>query len=641
MPDIKQHIAAARKVYETYWDSYTKGDPEIFATTLDETYEMIGTSETEVCHTKTEGIEFLKAQIAEIVGKAELRNRQVKVVPVDQLVLINEHSDIYVLSEGDWILYSKIRISTWLRKTERGWKVVQQHGSLPDMRVQEGETMAIKKINRENLELRDAIKRRTLELEQKNRELEIETALERVRTAAMAMKKPADLLDVCQIISEQLEKLNVGNIRNTQLAIIDEARKNYANYQYFNAYSKRVFEETNFEDNRASNAMVREMQKSANSFFIGSIQGEDLQEFREWRKKDDQFPDPLLDETPAMYYYFYSIGKGGLGLTTYQEISGESLEIFKRFHKIFTLAYRRFIDIQQAEAQAFQARQDLIAIKTARQNAEKALNELQATQTQLIHAEKMASLGELTAGIAHEIQNPLNFVNNFSELSTELIDEMKQELAAGSKQSAVEISDDIKQNLEKILHHGKRADGIVKGMLQHSRMGSGHKELTDINELADEYLRLAYHGLRAKDKTFNADFKLEADEQLPKVNVVPQDIGRVLLNLINNAFHAVSVKSLPKADETYKPQVIISTSISHLEGGLRGVLISVRDNGPGIPDEIKDKIFQPFFTTKPTGEGTGLGLSLSYDIVTKGHDGDIRIESTEGKGTTVNLMLPL
>ncbi len=271
----------------------------------------------------------------------------------------------------------------------------------------------------------------------------------------------------------------------------------------------------------------------------------------------------------------------------------------------------------------------------------KSMEELKAAQKQLIHAEKMASLGELTAGIAHEIQNPLNFVNNFSELSAELIEEMKQELAVGSQQSAVEISDDIKQNLEKILHHGKRADGIVKGMLQHSRITSGQKELTDLNVLADEYLRLAYHGLRAKDKSFNSDFKLEADEQLPKVNVVPQDIGRVLLNLVNNAFHAVSAKALLKADKTYKPQVIISTSISPLEGGSRGVLISVRDNGPGIPAEIKEKIFQPFFTTKATGEGTGLGLSISYDIITKGHGGEIRVETEEGQGTEFIIVLPI
>jgi signal transduction histidine kinase len=355
MPDNNQQIAAARKVYETYWDSYLKGDLETFTSTLDETYEMIGTSEKEVCHTKAEGIDFLKGQIAEVVGKAELRNRQIKVIPVEQLVLINEHADIYVMAEAVWILYSKIRISTWLRKTEKGWKVIQQHGSLPDMRVQEGETMAIEKINRENLELRDAVKRRTIELEHKNRELEIEAALERVRTIAMGMKKPGELLDVCRTISEQLELLHIGNIRNVQVAIIDEPKKIYANYQYFTAYAKGIFEETGYENNRASLAMVTEMQKSANAFFIGSIKGDELKKFSEWRKDFNQLPDPILDQSTEMCYYFYSIGQGGLGLTTYRAINENELEIFKRFHLVFKLAYRRFMDIQQAEAQAREA----------------------------------------------------------------------------------------------------------------------------------------------------------------------------------------------------------------------------------------------------------------------------------------------
>ncbi len=287
---------------------------------------------------------------------------------------------------------------------------------------------------------------------------------------------------------------------------------------------------------------------------------------------------------------------------------------------------------------------------------EKALTELKATQSQLIQAEKMASLGELTAGIAHEIQNPLNFVNNFSEVSTELLDEMNEELeessrqyAAGSRQLgedklklAEEIANDIKQNLEKINHHGKRAAEIVKGMLQHSRTSSGQKELTDINILADEYLRLAFHGLKAKDKSFNADFKTDFDPNLPKISVIPQDIGRVLLNLINNAFYAVqlemqnsaSLQQTPQKRPDYKPIVIVSTKnmTGHVE-------IRVIDNGPGIPDSIVDKIFQPFFTTKPTGQGTGLGLSLSYDII-KAHGGELKVETILNEGTTFNIIIP-
>jgi signal transduction histidine kinase len=238
----------------------------------------------------------------------------------------------------------------------------------------------------------------------------------------------------------------------------------------------------------------------------------------------------------------------------------------------------------------------------------------------------MASLGELTAGIAHEIQNPLNFVNNFSEVSNELIDEMKTELATGNRELATEIADDIKQNLEKINLHGKRADAIVKGMLQHSRASSGQKELTDMNALCDEYLRLAYHGLRAKDKTFNASFETDFDLSLPKISVVPQDIGRVVLNLINNAFYAVNERRKANS-EPYEPTVIVSTKKSGDQ-----VMISVKDNGNGIPQKILDKIFQPFFTTKPTGQGTGLGLSLSYDIV-KAHGGELKVETKDREGS--------
>jgi signal transduction histidine kinase len=279
----------------------------------------------------------------------------------------------------------------------------------------------------------------------------------------------------------------------------------------------------------------------------------------------------------------------------------------------------------------------LLEVKVSERTNElnKSLEDLKSTQTQLIHSEKMASLGELTAGIAHEIQNPLNFVNNFSEVSSELIDEMEDEIEEGNTEDVKEIASDLKQNLEKINHHGHRASDIVKGMLEHSRTGDGAKELTDINKLADEYLRLSYHGLRAKDKSFNADFTTDFDESLPQVKVVPQDIGRVLLNLINNAFQAVSSTDSGKVDKDYKPTVTVSTK---KEGNK--IEIRVKDNGSGIPDDIKDKIFQPFFTTKPTGQGTGLGLSMSYDIITKGHGGELKVESKEEEGTEFIIQLP-
>ncbi|MBS9525827.1 histidine kinase [Litoribacter ruber] len=273
-----------------------------------------------------------------------------------------------------------------------------------------------------------------------------------------------------------------------------------------------------------------------------------------------------------------------------------------------------------------QVRERTSALTQQKEELEKTLEELKSTQAQLIHAEKMASLGELTAGIAHEIQNPLNFVNNFSEVSSELLDEMKEELQKGDIEEVKVLVEDIKLNLEKINHHGKRADAIVKGMLMHSRNNSEEKSLTDINALAEEYLRLSYHGLRAKDKSFNASFKLDLHPDLPSINIVPQDIGRVFLNLINNAFYAVNqqAKNLQeKGIQDYTPKVEVATAL-YSDHGRGNVMITIRDNGIGIPQAIKAKIFQPFFTTKPTGEGTGLGLSLSYDII-KAHGGNLEV----------------
>jgi signal transduction histidine kinase len=264
---------------------------------------------------------------------------------------------------------------------------------------------------------------------------------------------------------------------------------------------------------------------------------------------------------------------------------------------------------------------------------EKAYTELKATQAQLIQSEKMASLGELTAGIAHEIQNPLNFVNNFSEVNKELAEELEQEIDKGNYAGAKSIAKDIKDNEGKINEHGKRADAIVKGMLQHSRSGTGIKEPTNINALADEYLRLAYHGLRAKDKQFNAVIKTDFDQGIGNINIIPQDFGRVILNLINNAFYAVDEKK-KRIGDGYEPTVSIST-LKH-NGKVE---ISVKDNGMGIPKKIVDKIFQPFFTTKPTGQGTGLGLSLAYDNI-KAHGGEIKVESKEGEGSTFTIVLP-
>jgi signal transduction histidine kinase len=326
------------------------------------------------------------------------------------------------------------------------------------------------------------------------------------------------------------------------------------------------------------------------------------------------------DAPESLNLHFVPFRQGMLYVGDVSPLTDEKLELVKTLAQTFSIAYARYEDFKQLEE--------------AKNKIEITLNDLKAAQSQLIQSEKMASLGELTAGIAHEIQNPLNFVNNFSEVSKELLDEMKMELDNGNKDDAIEIANDVILNLEKINHHGKRADAIVKGMLQHSRTSTGQKEPTDINTLADEYLRLAYHGLRAKDKSFNATMNTDFDESIGKINVVPQDIGRVILNLITNAFYVVDEKKKLLQDG-YEPTVSVSTKKIGNQ-----VSISVKDNGNGIPKNILDKIYQPFFTTKPTGQGTGLGLSLSYDIV-KAHGGELRVETKEGEGAEFIIHLPL
>ncbi|MEB2773855.1 ATP-binding protein [Algoriphagus sp. D3-2-R+10] len=432
----KKLEAELKELYVKYFESLFSANVKTYESFFADNFIQIGTTLEEVWFSKNEAGKYLETHVEPVAGKIELRNRDIRMEAIDKLILIIEQADCFVNIDGVWTYYDRARVSSLLKKTVIGWKFVQQHISFPDSRTEEGQTVGLEKIKVENIQLRDAVKRRTVELENTNLELE--------------------------------------------------------------------------------NAILK----------------------------------------------------------------------------------------------------------------------LKSTQAQLIQSEKMASLGELTAGIAHEIQNPLNFVNNFSEVSSELMDELNEELDKGDIQEAKVISTDIKENLSKITLHGKRADAIVKGMLEHSRANKGEKSTTDLNALADEFVRLSYHGLRAKDKSFNADFQLELDPDLPKVNVVASDIGRVILNLVNNAFYVVNEKA-KEAIKGYNPEVVVSTKRS-----LNGIEISVKDNGMGIPDSAKDKIFQPFFTTKPTGSGTGLGLSLSYDIV-KAHEGDLRVNSKVGEGTEMTLFLPV
>ncbi|MBS1918603.1 MAG: GHKL domain-containing protein [Bacteroidetes bacterium] len=395
-----------------------------------------------------------------------------------------------------------------------------------------------------------------------------------------------------------------------------------------------------YEDNLNNNPTFRKMfdgWKSKTKSLVIDMHDEELQEYFSYLNSINvPFKGGLSQKRRVQHLAFFS--KGFIGMASPDEQPAETMQLLERFAYVFNLTYTRFNDLQIAEAHAVQAEQDLIEIKAARKKAEETLEELQATQKQLIQSEKMASLGELTAGIAHEIQNPLNFVNNFSEVSCELIEELKSERAKvkGERDEDLEneILNDIEQNLQKINHHGKRADAIVKGMLQHSRKSEGKKEPTDINALCDEYLRLSYHGLRAKDKSFNAEMKTDFDTTLSKLNVVPQDIGRVMLNLFNNAFYAISERQKAEG-ERFKALISVQTKNSE-----KRIFISVSDNGNGIPTSIKEKIFQPFFTTKPTGSGTGLGLSLSYDII-KAHGGEIKVESKENEGSTFIIQLPI
>lgn len=474
------------------------------------------------------------------------------------------------------------------------------------------------------------------------REAQIEAALERVRSKTMAMHSSEDVDITVLTLFEEVSKLGLNKSIRCGIGILQDK-------EYMETWSATYTQNGEVDLKVGVLDMVlhpllieiKKTWKKGGKYLTYELEGRQVKEYYTVLNNAPGYPFQVdLTKLPSRTYHnsFY-FTSGVLFAFTDQPISNETANVLNRFSGVFDQTYTRFLDLQKAEAQALLAEENLNKLKIEKQRAEEALSELQQTQKQLIQSEKMASLGELTAGIAHEIQNPLNFVNNFSEVSNELIDEIQEERAKHIEQRDEDLVDeilgDIKQNLEKINHHGKRADNIVKGMLQHSRSSTGQKEPTDINALADEYLRLAYHGLRAKDKSFNAELKTDFDETIGMVNVIPQDIGRVILNLITNAFYACTERGRSASkEEHFKPAVSVSTKKTgdYLE-------IKVTDNGNGIPKEVVDKIFQPFFTTKPTGQGTGLGLSMSYEIITKGHGGELKMETKEGKGTTFYIIL--
>ncbi len=452
------------------------------------------------------------------------------------------------------------------------------------------------------------------------REAQIEVALERIRSRAMAMNTSEELSTLIGFIYTEYTKLNMQLDRGFIMTFDPDTKDAHWWMVSAIAPDKPLKILVKYHE-YAPNLAILKGWECRDQRWSYVLEGNNKKTWDDYQFANalSQLPDIVKENMRSVKSVILNASFQNFGcimLSSFEPLSDDHFDLLIRLSKVFELTYIRFLDLQLKEQNALKLTEEKLKLELS-------LSELRATQTQLIQTEKLASLGELTAGIAHEIQNPLNFVNNFSEVSVELANELSEALRqrgieANSEEG--ELVSDLIQNQEKIHHHGKRASSIVKGMLEHSRNSTGVKEFTDINTLVDEYLRLAYHGLRAKDSSFNADFRTEFDSNLPKMEVIPQDFGRVLLNLINNAFYATKGVKNP----------LVELKTERVENK---VILSVKDNGTGMSDDIKAKIFQPFFTTKPAGEGTGLGLSLAYDIVTKGHGGTLEVESMEGIGT--------
>ena len=499
----------------------------------------------------------------------------------------------------------------------------------------------------QNETLEKQVAERTAELAHKNRELEIEAALDKVRSRSLAMHKSDELQEVVVVVFEKLKELGLVFDGGAGIQLFTENSKDSilwvaAPGQITSPSRVNLPYGVNDFTNNPIILDVWQAKETGEAIYNKTYTREEKNRYFDYVFKHNdltqvpQFVRDQIYQTPSYTQAFVAEKHSAVIANSWsgEVFPPDKFAVFKRIATVFEQAYIRFLDLQKAEAHAKQAKLDLLLIQTEKKRAEDALAELHITQAQLIQKEKLASLGELTAGIAHEIQNPLNFVNNFAQVSSELVDELKGELAKGDTAEAGLLADDLSQNLQKITHHGGRASAIVRGMLEHSRASSGQRQPTDLNALADEYLRLAYQGLRAKNNGFNCELVIDFAPDLGRVPVVQTDIGRVLLNLLNNAFYATQQRAKQETD-SYQPTVRLQT-----ERTLTGVCIRVSDNGIGIPEAIQAKIFQPFFTTKPTGEGTGLGLSLSYDIVTKGHGGMLEMESREDEGTEFVIILP-
>jgi signal transduction histidine kinase len=451
-----------------------------------------------------------------------------------------------------------------------------------------------------------------------------QASLDRVRAEIASMRTAEDLNHITPVIWRELKTLDVPFIR-CGVYIVDEADEKVQVYLTTPDGKSLAVLNLNFDANELTSNSVQYWREK-------NIYTEHWtkEQFVNWTKsmieqgqiQNAETYQGSADPPETLDLYFVPFKQGMLYVGNTSQLTEEKLQTVASLAEAFSIAYARYEDFKN--------------IEEAKNRTEITLNELKSAQTQLIHSEKMASLGVLTAGIAHEIKNPLNFVNNFSEVSNELLDELKTELQNKNIEQVIEIVESLKQNLEKISNHGKRADSIVKGMLLHSRGTSGEKVLTNINDLLDQYVNLAYHGMRAQNKEFNITIEKDYDKTLEKINVIPQDICRVFLNIINNACYAAYDKKKKNSNNNFSPTLRVSTK--EMKGKVE---IRIGDNGNGIPVNILDKIFQPFFTTKPTGEGTGLGLSLSYDIVTKVHGGELKVETKDGEGTGFIILLPI
>lgn len=471
--------------------------------------------------------------------------------------------------------------------------------------------------------------------EKRTREAQFDVALEKIRARTAAMHSSDELTDVAGLMYEQLEFLEIGTVDSAFIAIYHEEEESWDSLYAVKTYDEGG-ERTKLGVLTYSLDILPKVRESFERFKKGESRYTLHYNQEEVAEMIDKLILPYEEERgkamksiniEKLDVNYISFSGGSIVMSAVEELSDEVWELLTRMGQAFELAFQRFEDIQVRESQAAQ-------IKKERDLLESTLEELKSTQTQLIHSEKMASLGELTAGVAHEIQNPLNFVNNFSELNVELVDEIEEELAEGNMEDVKDILKDLKENSQKIVNHGKRADGIVKSMLQHSRTGGKEKMPTDINVLCKEYVRLAYHGMKAKDKLFDVTAQSEYQTGISKIIVIREDIGRVLLNLLTNAYQAVLERMKNSSEQEYEPFVTIKTKTQD-----HYIQVIITDNGNGIEKDNLTKIFQPFFTTKPTGSGTGLGLSISYDIV-KAHGGLLTVNSEIGKGSTFQVSLP-